>query len=107
MRLNPHFPVLYDNHYMRALFHLRDSEAALPYAVRVRSHMPQASNALALVAAIFASLGMDDDAEEVIEQIKGVSPGFTRGFVQRHLPYRVEGDRKYLLEMLEKAGLPQ
>ena len=107
MRLNPHFPALYDNHYMRALFHLRNSRAALPHAVRVRSHMPQASNALSLVAAIFASLGMDEDARQVIEQIRRVSPDFTRGFVQRHLPYRVETDRKYFLEMLEKAGLPR
>lgn len=107
MRLNPHFPVLYDNHYMRALFHLRDSRAALPHAVRVRSHMPQASNALALVAAIFASLGMDKDAGQVIEQIRQVSPRFTREFVRKHLPYRVEADRKYFLEMLEKAGLPE
>lgn len=107
MRLNPHFPVLYDNHYMRALFHLRDSKAALPHAVRVRSQMPQASNALSLVAAIFASLGMDDDAKQVIDQIKEVSSSFTRGFVQRNLPYRVEADRKYFLEMLKKAGLPE
>lgn len=106
MRMNPHFPVLYDNHYMRALFHLRDSKAALPHAVRVRSHMPQASNALALVAAIFASLGMDDDARKVVDQIKRVSPGFTRGFVRRYVPYRLEADREYFLEMLEKAGLP-
>lgn len=107
MRLNPHFPVLYDNHYMRALFHLRDSQAALPHAVRVRSHMPQASNALSLVAAIFASLEMYDDAKQVIDQIKAVSSSFTRAFVQQNLPYRVEADRKYFLEMLEKAGLPE
>lgn len=106
MRLNPHFPALYDNHYMRALFHLKDSEAALPHAVRVRSHMPQASNALALVAAIFASLGMDDDAKKVVDQIKQLSPGFTRTFVQKNLPYRLEADREYFLEMLLKAGLP-
>ncbi|MDU8945776.1 winged helix-turn-helix domain-containing protein [Ovoidimarina sediminis] len=107
MQLNPHFPVLYDNHYMRALFHLRDSKAALPHAVRVRSHMPQASNALSLVAAIFASLEMDEDARQVIDQIKRVSPGFTRKFVKRNLPYRIESDREYFLEMLEKAGLPE
>ena len=69
--------------------------------------MPQASNALALVAAIFASLGMDDDARQVIDQIQRVSPGFTRGFVEQHLPYRIEADRKYFLEMLEKVGLPE
>ena len=82
MRLNPHFPVLYDNHYMRALLHLRRSEEALPHAARVRLHMPQASNALALVAAIFASLDMRSDAEQVVAQIGRISPGYTREFVQ-------------------------
>ncbi|MCT8159896.1 winged helix-turn-helix domain-containing protein [Pseudoruegeria sp. SHC-113] len=107
MQLNPHFPVLYDVHYMRALFHLHDSKAALAHAVRVRSHMPQASNALSLAAAIFASLGMDDDARQVVDRIKQVSPDFTRAFVRRHLPYRKASDQEYFLEMLEAAGLPE
>ncbi len=106
MRLNPHFPVLYDNHYMRALFHMKRSEDALPHAVRVRTHMPQASNALALVAAIFASLDMSEDASQVVTQISQSSPGYTRAFVRKHLPYKLEADRKYFLEMLELAGLP-
>ena len=106
MRLNPHFPVLYDNHYMRALFHLKRSRDALPHAIRVRSHMPQASNALALVAAIFASLDMHEDASQVVTQISEISPDYTRGFVLEQLPYKLEGDKEYFLEMLEKAGLP-
>ncbi len=106
MRLNPHFPVLYDNHYMRALFHLKRSNEALPHAVRVRSLMPQASNALALVAAIFASLDMIDDATQIVGQIQQLSPGYTREFVRNYLPYRSDTDREYFLEMLEKAGLP-
>ena len=107
MRLNPHFPVLYDNHYMRALFHLKRSSKALQHAVKVRTHMPQASNALALTAAIFASLDMRSEAAQVISQIREISPGYTRGFVQSRLPYRLDEDKEYFLEMLEKAGLPE
>ena len=107
MRLNPHFPVLYDNHYMRALFHLKRSAEALQHAVKVRTLMPQASNALALAAAIFASLDMSSEATQIITQIREISPGYTREFVQSRLPYRLDEDKEYFLEMLEKAGLPE
>lgn len=106
MQLNPHFSVLYDNHYMRALFHLGQSEAALHHAERVRLLMPQASNALSLVAAIHASLDRLEDARAVVERIRAVSPGFTRAFAARYLPYRRDEDRSYYLKMLAKSGLP-
>ena len=75
--------------------------------MKVRTLMPQASNALALAAAIFASLDMSSEATQIITQIREISPGYTREFVQSRLPYRLDEDKKYFLEMLEKAGLPE
>jgi TolB-like protein/thioredoxin-like negative regulator of GroEL len=107
MRLDPHYPALYQNFYARALFSLHRYEDAVPHLQRVRTEMPGNANALALAAACYAALDSMDEARDTVAEIQKASKAYTLSHARQWVPYRLTSDLEHFLSMLSKAGLPE
>jgi len=106
MRLNPHFPMAYHIFCGRALFHLHRYAEAMPHLEQVRMAQPMHPNALALTAACYAANGRTDEAHEAAHEVQRANPRYTIGFARRILPYVLDEEREFYLDMLARAGLP-
>ena len=107
MRLNPLHPGLYLVHRSRALFILGRYEEALAQIERAVVGMPAHANALALLAACYASLGRMTDARNAVQRVRVASPDFTLGYIRKTLSYANAADLDMLCSLLETAGLPK
>ncbi|SDL65866.1 TolB amino-terminal domain-containing protein [Aliiruegeria lutimaris] len=106
MRMHPHFPDVFQVLRGRALLFLGRYDEALESFHNMSSLMPGHSNALGYAAVAYGATGRWREAEEAVKELVSRHPHYTLAALRRHLPFARQDDRKLVLDMLERAGLP-
>lgn len=107
IRQNPHFPPLFHGFRGRALLMLRRIEEAVENLDQMAAMMPGHSNALGYAAAAHAALGDTERAEKLVERLCRSNRYYRLSALRRRLPFRDPADLAFVVDNLERAGLPE
>jgi TolB-like protein len=107
MRLSPRdpFAALYYGIAAYAQFMARNYEGAMRLgraAIRLRGDHVAGHRVLTAAAAM---AGDDGIARDALQQLKLVQPGFSLSWIERHMPFKHEADRRHYLEAFRRSGL--
>lgn len=105
MLLNPRHPDLYNAHYGRALFNLRQYEKAIVPLEKLRTSQPGNGNALAVAAACYAALDRPIEAAATVQEVLKASPNYSLDFARTYLPFGRDEDLMHFITHLERAGM--
>jgi adenylate cyclase len=103
IRLNPFHPDWYWDTLGFALYDARRYEEAL----QALKHLANRKRhwLLARMAACYAQLGRDDEAQARVREVLQLKPGFRVS--RERLAYKYAVDAEHVLEGMRKAGLPE
>jgi hypothetical protein len=71
-------------------------------AIRLRGDHVAGHRVLTAAAAM---AGDDGIARDALQQLKLVQPGFSLSWIERHMPFKHEADRRHYLEAFRRSGL--
>ena len=77
----------------------------MPRLERIRTSQPYHANALAHVAACYAALGRQKEAEETIAEVNNASAGYTLSHVRQYVAYADSEEQAHYIKYLALAGL--
>ena len=108
MRLDPYYHPLALGWLGLAFYQLeRYSEALAPLRECI-SRMPNYRGAHAWLAATYAQLGFQEEAQAEVAELLRIDPKHTiDGYHRRIPPFKLTSDAEHLFDGLHKAGLPQ
>lgn len=104
MRINPHFPEYYADQLGQIYFDARKYDEAIQTFQRIRSL--KTPSMLVYLAASYAALGQDDQAQKIANELLGFEPQSTAAFWTERIPYKLDRDREHMVTNLCRAGLP-
>ena len=107
MRLDPQYPAYYLFFLGLAQFGMDQYEEALVSMERALERNPENFIALIPLAAAYAHLDRQEEAESAIKKLIETEPFMTLPIVETIFKYRSPYDEKRLMDGLEKAGLPK
>ena len=107
MRLDPFFHPLASGWLGLAYYQTKHYAQALAPLRECLSRMPNYRSARAWLAATYAQLGLQEDAEREVEELLRIDSNHTiDGYYRRVPPYKLASDAEHLFTGLRKAGLP-
>ena len=108
MRLDPFSHPLASGWLGLAYYQTKRYSQALAPLRECLSRMPNYRSARAWLAATYAQLGLQEEAQREVAEIIRIDPKHTiGGYYRRVPPYKLASDAKHLFAGLRKAGLPE
>jgi adenylate cyclase len=101
---NPHYPGWYGSVSARVHYGEGNYDKAIAVlnrldSLRIWDHR--------ILAASYAQLGKDEDAQRHAQEILAINPDFSLTRFKAKIPYRKDAEKEHFLEGLAKAGLPE
>lgn len=104
MRRNPHYPGWYASVLSNILYLQKDYEAAVASLNRIGTLAIWDHR---LLAASYAQLSLQDEAQQHVKAVLEIDPNFSLGAFKSKLQFRRDADKDHFLEGLKKAGFPE
>ena len=105
--LNPYYSWDYPYNLGRAYYTLGKYEKATKLLEEALNRNPNARVARQVLAANYAALGMQDEAEWQVDQLLTENPTLSISFMNNEIPLQNEQLKKSYFDHLRQAGLPE
>jgi tetratricopeptide (TPR) repeat protein len=104
MRRNPHYPGWYASALSTIQYLQKDYKGAIATLTKVGKLAVWDRHYL---AASYAQLGRDSDAQSQVDAIVKADPKFSLAKLMPKLHFRLEADKSHFLDGLKKVGFPE
>lgn len=107
IRMNPIAPAVFLGFRGRALLMQRNLHEAIPILRQMVTEMPGHSNALGYFAAALVHGERLENARAIVAQLVRSNEHYRLTALESHLPFRDADAKAYIVDALERAGLPK